>query len=79
MTDMARSAGAAVFRSKFEAFLLASIGEDSNDNGLQLSVLSALARQNVDPWEEAAQGGTLMNTSQPVRRHSFLACLAGVR
>jgi hypothetical protein len=34
-------------------FLFAPICEDAN--GLQLSVLSALARMNVDPWEEAAR------------------------
>ena len=43
-----------VHRSKFEGFLLASIGEDNSDNGMQLSVLPALARQKIDPWDEAA-------------------------
>jgi hypothetical protein len=38
--------------SEFDDFLLASIGDDNN--GMQLSVLSALARLDVDPWEEAA-------------------------
>ncbi len=36
----------------FGDFLYASIGEEKN--GMLLSVLSALARQGVDPWEEAA-------------------------
>lgn len=40
------------YGSQFDDFLYAPIGEESN--GMQLSVLSALARQNVDPWEEAA-------------------------
>jgi hypothetical protein len=39
--------------SEFDDFLYASIGEDSN--GVLLSVLSALARLDVDPWEEAAK------------------------
>jgi hypothetical protein len=34
-------------------FLLAIIDEDPN--GTQLTVLSALAQANVDPWEEAAR------------------------
>lgn len=39
--------------SEFDDFLLAPMGEDRS--GAPLSVLSALARLNVDPWEEAAQ------------------------
>ena len=38
--------------SEFDDFLLAPIGDDNN--GMLLSVLSALARLDVDPWEEAA-------------------------
>ncbi len=40
------------FGSEFDDFLYAPIAEESN--GMTLSVLSALARQDVDPWEEAA-------------------------
>jgi hypothetical protein len=39
--------------SEFESFLYAPIGQDNN--GMPLSVLSALARQDVDPWDEAAR------------------------
>jgi hypothetical protein len=35
----------------YDEFLYAQLGEEAN--GMQLSVLSALARQNVDPWEIA--------------------------
>lgn len=42
---------------EFDAFLYAPIGEESD--GMLLSVLSALARLNVDPWEEAARLGRL--------------------
>jgi hypothetical protein len=35
----------------YDEFLYAQLGEEAN--GVQLSVLSALARQNVDPWEIA--------------------------
>jgi len=37
---------------EFDKFLHAVIG---NDNGMPLTVLSALARLDVDPWEEAAK------------------------
>src|SRR5271165_3660695 len=37
---------------EFDEFLRASIGEDRNGTGL--SVLSALTRLHVDPWQEAA-------------------------
>jgi hypothetical protein len=38
---------------QFDRFLYASVGEDSN--GMPLTVLSALARVDVDPWEEASK------------------------
>jgi hypothetical protein len=38
---------------EFDAFLYAPIVVESN--GMLLSVLSALARLNLDPWEEAAR------------------------
>ena len=43
--------------AKYNDFLFAPIGEQAN--GMQLSVLSALARMNVDPWEEAARLATM--------------------
>ncbi len=71
MTEMAESAGASVSRSKpkFEAFLLGSIGDDSGNYGMQLSVLSALATRNVEPWEEAGSLTRLPNettTQKPI-------------
>ena len=46
---------ASVFRldSEFDTFLYAPVGEDGN--GLLLSVISALARLDLDPWIEAAK------------------------
>jgi hypothetical protein len=38
--------------STYDDFLYAPVGETTN--GALLTVLSVLARQNVDPWEEAA-------------------------
>jgi hypothetical protein len=42
-----------LFEHEFDEFLCASIGEEKN--GMALSVMSALARRNVDPWQEAAR------------------------
>ena len=39
--------------SQFNEFLFASIGKE--ENGMPLSVVSALARLEVDPWQEAAR------------------------
>lgn len=41
------------FRSEFDDFLYAAIDADRNES--PLSVLSALARLNLDPWQEAAE------------------------
>jgi hypothetical protein len=38
---------------EFNAFLFAPVGGDRD--GMALSVLSALARRDVDPWQEAAE------------------------
>jgi len=42
-----------LINSEFNAFLFAPIGEEGN--GMMLSVISALARLEIDPWEEAAR------------------------
>jgi hypothetical protein len=38
---------------EFEPFLYSSVGEEPN--GMLLSVLSAMARRNLDPWQESAE------------------------
>ena len=43
----------ATLNPRYEDFLFAPICEDAN--GMRLSVLSALARMNIDPWEEASR------------------------
>lgn len=50
---MTGASSASPFGPEFDDFLFAPIGEDRN--GMLLSVLSALARLNVDPWREAAK------------------------
>jgi hypothetical protein len=45
----------------FEEFLYSPIRQD--DGGIPLSVLSVLARHDVDPWEEAARLSRLPRTA----------------
>jgi hypothetical protein len=42
-----------MLNASYEEFLFAPVCEDAN--GMRLSVISALARTNVDPWEEATR------------------------
>ena len=53
----------------FKDFLFASVGEDRND--MPLSVVSTLARLNLDPWAEAAELA-LMSADGATRRLSLL-------
>jgi hypothetical protein len=46
-----------LIHSEFNEFLFAPIGEEQN--GMSLSVISALTRLGIDPWEEAARLSTL--------------------
>ena len=57
----------------FHDFLYAPIGEDRN--GMLLSVLSALARLEADPWEEAAQLARLPGEAATQRLVSLIAAL----
>jgi len=50
---MMRSGSVTPLGSEFHDFLYAPIGQDND--GMMLSVLSALARQDIDPWDEAAR------------------------
>jgi hypothetical protein len=49
---MMRAASTPYLGSQFDDFLFAPIGEE--ENGMLLSVVSALARLDLDPWQEAA-------------------------
>jgi hypothetical protein len=53
VVDMKHSAMVLSRGSEFDAFLFAPIVEEKN--GMLLSVLSALARLDLDPWREAAE------------------------
>jgi hypothetical protein len=59
--------------SEFDAFLFAPIDEDRN--GMLLSVLSALARLDIDPWLEAAKLAGLPGATATERLASLIASL----
>jgi hypothetical protein len=57
MTPMDHRARFSTLSARYDDFLFAPVCEDAN--GMRLSVLSALARMNVDPWEEAGRLATM--------------------
>ena len=59
--------------SEFNDFLYASIGDERNE--MPLSVLSALARLNVDPWKEAAELSELPTDAATQRLASLIGRL----
>jgi len=62
---------------EFDDFLFAPIGEEPN--GMLLSVVSALARSKVDPWQEAAQLAHLPAKTATQRLTALIAALPGAR
>jgi len=58
---------------EFDEFLGASIGEDQNGTGL--SVLSALARLDVDPWQEATSLARMPREAAAVRLTELIDAL----
>jgi hypothetical protein len=73
MTEMTRSSMASVLAPEFDDFLFAPIGEERN--GMLLSVISALARLDIDPWQEAANLAQLPGTTATRRLASLIAPL----
>jgi hypothetical protein len=59
--------------SEFNDFLFAPIGEDRN--GMLVSVLSGLARSDVDPWQEAARLAELPGETATQRLASLIGAL----
>jgi hypothetical protein len=72
---MTRSASSFALPTEFDEFLLAPIGEDRN--GMLLSVLSALARMGIDPWEEAANLAKLPRETATRTLALLIAALPG--
>jgi hypothetical protein len=61
--------------TRFNDFLFAAIGVDAN--GTDLSVLSALARINVDPWDEATRLAAMPKSTAVKALGSALALTTG--
>jgi hypothetical protein len=76
-TSPGQTSGGAVFlpRSEFDDFLFTEIGEDAR--GMTLTVLSALARVDVDPWMEAAELARLSSTAATERLASLIEAGVG--
>jgi hypothetical protein len=66
-----KSPATASLPPEFSRFLYASIGESSDE--MPFSVLSALARRNLDPWEEAARLAELPKESAIARLTSIIS------
>ena len=73
MVEMTHADSIPGLGTDFDAFLFAPIGEESN--GIPLSVVSALARLDVDPWQEAARLSRLPAESATRRLTSLLEAL----
>jgi hypothetical protein len=71
------AASVSSFRPEFDDFLYASIGGDMNE--MPLSVISALARLDLDPWKEAAQLSELPKNTAAERLVTLIARLPGGR
>lgn len=63
------------FRSEYDAFLYAPV--DEGNGGMFLSVLSALARLDVDPWQEAADLTRMSRENATQRLASLIVALPG--
>ena len=65
------------FRPEFDDFLYAPIGADGGE--MPLSVLSALARLDLDPWQEAAELSELPKGTATQRLAALIARTPGGR
>jgi hypothetical protein len=70
---MTRSASVSQLGGEFDDFLFAPIGAERN--GMLLSVVSALARSDVDPWQEAAKLARLPQKMATQRLAALIAAL----
>jgi hypothetical protein len=75
VAEMTRCTSISPLGSEFDSFLFAPIGEDRN--GMLLSVLSALARLDVDPWQEADELARLPRDAATQRLALLIAALPG--
>jgi hypothetical protein len=71
--DMTHAALTPLLGREFDNFLFAPIGDDQK--GSPLSVVSALARLDVDPWKEALSLARMPKASAASRLTSLIASL----
>src|ERR1700710_1893470 len=69
--DMAQTGFTPLQNAELDRFLLAPVGEEKS--GMTLSVLSALARLNVDPWEETAALAAMPRDRAKLRLAALIA------
>lgn len=74
---MTPAASITFFRPEFDNFLQAPVGAD--DRGVPLSVLSALARLNIDPWAEAASLARMSSSNAKLRIARLIEELPGYK
>lgn len=70
---MTQTASMQSLGKEFNPFLHATIGEDKN--GMVLSVLSALARRDMDPWQEAAKLASMPEETATQRLMALIEAL----
>ena len=75
MLQVRTAASVIFFRPELDDFIYASIGAESNE--MPLTVLSALTRLGVDPWEEATELSGLPKEIAAQRLASLIARLPG--
>lgn len=75
MVETASTARIPSIGPEYNAFLYAAIGADAN--GTVLSVLSAMARMNLDPWQEARDLAELSAKAAARRLASLIAAVPG--
>jgi hypothetical protein len=77
MEQMALRQPYSLINSEFNDFLFAPIGDEGN--GMTLSVISALVRLDIDPWEEAAHLSDLSKEKAAQALAPIIARLPGGR
>jgi len=75
VVEMTTSASVTYLTRQFDDFLFARI--DEAGDAMPLSVLSMLARLDVDPWEEAAKLARLPRAAAAKRLVDFIAATPG--
>lgn len=75
VAKMTYSQSVSLLGPEFDDFLFAPIGEEKN--GMLLRVVSALARLDLDPWQEAANLARLPRPAATERLTEFIVALSG--